>query len=145
MQNKTEKYILRKNILIWVLLFIWHFLLLADGQRQELNLGGSASRHCFYDLTPSSQYQISIYTQMQEMEGPSVSITDMTRMYACFYSQKGKIGFKTHSSIMTPSYLSPVPPSSLYPLSAMHLSQLCKMFFLKLPFSQSCFYLSLRR
>uniref|UniRef100_A0A3B3VJQ0 Collagen type XIV alpha 1 chain n=1 Tax=Poecilia latipinna TaxID=48699 RepID=A0A3B3VJQ0_9TELE len=49
-----------------------------NGQRQELNLGGSASRHCFYDLTPSSQYQISIYTQMQEMEGPSVSITDMT-------------------------------------------------------------------
>ncbi|MEQ2289340.1 hypothetical protein AMECASPLE_031948, partial [Ameca splendens] len=49
-----------------------------DGQRQELNLGGSASRHCFYDLTPSSQYQISVYTQMQEVEGPSVSITDMT-------------------------------------------------------------------
>ncbi|MED6243327.1 hypothetical protein ATANTOWER_018470, partial [Ataeniobius toweri] len=48
------------------------------GQRQELNLGGSASRHCFYDLTPSSQYQISVYTQMQEVEGPSVSITDMT-------------------------------------------------------------------
>ncbi|KAM4735746.1 collagen alpha-1(XIV) chain [Anableps anableps] len=49
-----------------------------NGQRQELNLGGLASRHCFYDLIPSSQYQISIYTQMQEMEGPSVSITDMT-------------------------------------------------------------------
>ncbi|XP_035987117.1 collagen alpha-1(XIV) chain isoform X1 [Fundulus heteroclitus] len=49
-----------------------------NGQRQEMNLGASASRHCFYDLTPSSQYQISIYTQMQEMEGPSVSITDMT-------------------------------------------------------------------
>ncbi|XP_047188643.1 collagen alpha-1(XIV) chain isoform X2 [Scophthalmus maximus] len=49
-----------------------------NGQRQELSLGGGASRRCFYDLTPSSQYQISVHTQMQEMEGPSVSITDMT-------------------------------------------------------------------
>ncbi|KAF3691727.1 Collagen alpha-1(XIV) chain Undulin Precursor [Channa argus] len=49
-----------------------------NGQRQEVSLGGSASRQCFYDLTPSSQYQISIQTQMQEVEGPSVSITEMT-------------------------------------------------------------------
>ncbi|XP_070822030.1 collagen alpha-1(XIV) chain isoform X1 [Chaetodon trifascialis] len=49
-----------------------------NGQKQEVSLGGGASRQCFYDLTPSSQYQISVHTQMQEMEGPSVSITDMT-------------------------------------------------------------------
>uniref|UniRef100_A0A3Q0RV02 Collagen type XIV alpha 1 chain n=1 Tax=Amphilophus citrinellus TaxID=61819 RepID=A0A3Q0RV02_AMPCI len=49
-----------------------------NGQRQEVRLGGGASRHCFYDLTPSSQYQISVHTQIQEMEGPAVSITDMT-------------------------------------------------------------------
>ncbi|XP_031709277.1 collagen alpha-1(XIV) chain isoform X4 [Anarrhichthys ocellatus] len=49
-----------------------------NGQRQEVSLGDGASRQCFYDLTPSSQYQISLHTQMQEMEGPSVSITDMT-------------------------------------------------------------------
>ncbi|XP_029359212.1 collagen alpha-1(XIV) chain-like isoform X2 [Echeneis naucrates] len=49
-----------------------------NSQRQEVSLGGSASRQCFYDLTPSSQYEISIQTEMQEMEGPSVSITDMT-------------------------------------------------------------------
>ncbi|KAM8871162.1 collagen alpha-1(XIV) chain isoform 2-T3 [Spinachia spinachia] len=49
-----------------------------NGQRQEVSLGGGASRQCFYDLTPSSQYQISIHTQMQQLEGPSVSITDMT-------------------------------------------------------------------
>uniref|UniRef100_A0A4W6CH24 Collagen type XIV alpha 1 chain n=1 Tax=Lates calcarifer TaxID=8187 RepID=A0A4W6CH24_LATCA len=55
---------------------ITHTLLL--DQRQEVSLGGGASRQCFYDLTPSSQYQISVHTQMQEMEGPSVSITDMT-------------------------------------------------------------------
>lgn len=59
----------------------WFF---ADGQRQEVNLGGAASRHCFYDLFPSSQYQISVHTQMQELEGPSVSITDMTRMLQMF-------------------------------------------------------------
>lgn len=51
-----------------------------------MSLGGGASRQCFYDLTPSSQYQISIRTQMQEMEGPSVSITDMTRMLQMFIS-----------------------------------------------------------
>ncbi|KAG7475312.1 collagen alpha-1(XIV) chain isoform X1 [Solea senegalensis] len=49
-----------------------------NGQRQEVSLGGGSSRQCFYDLTPGSQYQISVHTQMQEMEGPSVSITDMT-------------------------------------------------------------------
>uniref|UniRef100_A0A1A7ZHC7 Collagen, type XIV, alpha 1 n=1 Tax=Nothobranchius furzeri TaxID=105023 RepID=A0A1A7ZHC7_NOTFU len=49
-----------------------------NDQRQEVNLGGAASRQCFYDLTPSSQYQISIYTLTREMEGPSVSITEMT-------------------------------------------------------------------
>uniref|UniRef100_A0A8C7ZXP1 Collagen alpha-1(XIV) chain n=1 Tax=Oryzias sinensis TaxID=183150 RepID=A0A8C7ZXP1_9TELE len=56
--------------------FVFHFF--TDGQRQEVNLEGGASRHCFYDLTPSSQYQISIYTQVQDMEGPPVSITEMT-------------------------------------------------------------------
>ncbi|XP_053700196.1 collagen alpha-1(XIV) chain isoform X1 [Synchiropus splendidus] len=49
-----------------------------NGQRQEVSVGGGASRQCFYDLTPSSQYQITIHTQMQEMEGPPVSVTDMT-------------------------------------------------------------------
>uniref|UniRef100_A0AAX7TD02 Collagen, type XIV, alpha 1a n=1 Tax=Astatotilapia calliptera TaxID=8154 RepID=A0AAX7TD02_ASTCA len=56
-----------------------------NGQRQEVRLGGGASRHCFYDLTPSSQYQISVHAQIQETEGPSVSITDMTRMLGLFY------------------------------------------------------------
>ncbi|XP_051263071.1 collagen alpha-1(XIV) chain-like [Dicentrarchus labrax] len=49
-----------------------------NGQKQEVSLGGGASRQCFYDLTPGSQYQISVHTQMQEMEGPPVSFTDMT-------------------------------------------------------------------
>ncbi|KAG7235269.1 hypothetical protein INR49_002875 [Caranx melampygus] len=49
-----------------------------NGQRQEVSLGGGSSRQCFYDLTPSSQYEISVHTQMQELEGASVSITDMT-------------------------------------------------------------------
>ncbi|XP_034552837.1 collagen alpha-1(XIV) chain isoform X1 [Notolabrus celidotus] len=49
-----------------------------NGQKQELRLGGQASRQCFFDLTPSSQYQISIHTQLQDMEGPIISVTDMT-------------------------------------------------------------------
>uniref|UniRef100_A0A7N5ZQQ9 Collagen, type XIV, alpha 1a n=1 Tax=Anabas testudineus TaxID=64144 RepID=A0A7N5ZQQ9_ANATE len=55
-----------------------HSHLPSNGQRQEVSLGGGASRQCFYDLSPSSQYQISVHTQLQEMEGPPVSITDMT-------------------------------------------------------------------
>lgn len=51
----------------------------ADSQRQEVSVGGGASRHCFYDLFPSSQYEISIHAQMQGMEGPPISVTDMTR------------------------------------------------------------------
>ena len=50
-----------------------------------MSLGGGASRQCFYDLTPSSQYQISVHTQLQEMEGPSVSVTDMTSMLQMFH------------------------------------------------------------
>ncbi|XP_054636635.1 collagen alpha-1(XIV) chain isoform X3 [Dunckerocampus dactyliophorus] len=49
-----------------------------NSQRQEVSLGGGASRQCFYDLVPSSQYEISVHAQMQEMEGPPISITDMT-------------------------------------------------------------------
>nr|XP_046254827.1 collagen alpha-1(XIV) chain-like isoform X2 [Scatophagus argus]XP_046254828.1 collagen alpha-1(XIV) chain-like isoform X2 [Scatophagus argus]XP_046254829.1 collagen alpha-1(XIV) chain-like isoform X2 [Scatophagus argus] len=49
-----------------------------NGQKQEVSVRGGTSRQCFYDLTPGSQYQISVHTQMQEMEGPSVSVTDMT-------------------------------------------------------------------
>ncbi|XP_077577231.1 collagen alpha-1(XIV) chain isoform X2 [Stigmatopora nigra] len=49
-----------------------------NSQRQEVSLESATSRQCFFDLFPSSQYEISIYTQMQEMEGPPVSITDMT-------------------------------------------------------------------
>ena len=82
--------------LIWVLLLLtWtsviasHSLfcgLLADGQKQEVSLGGGASRQCFYDLTPSSQYQISIHTQLPEKEGPSISITNTTSTLQVFHN-----------------------------------------------------------
>uniref|UniRef100_A0A8C6WUD5 Collagen type XIV alpha 1 chain n=1 Tax=Neogobius melanostomus TaxID=47308 RepID=A0A8C6WUD5_9GOBI len=49
-----------------------------NGQRQELSLGGGSSRQCFFDLTPSTQYEISVLTQLQEQQGPAVTITDMT-------------------------------------------------------------------
>ena len=53
----------------------------ADRQRQEVSLGGGASRQCFHDLTPSSQYEISVHTRIRELEGPAVSVTDMTSIH----------------------------------------------------------------
>lgn len=80
------------------------FVSVSDGQRQEVSLGGGASRHCFYDLTPSSQYQISVYTQLQDIEGPPESITDMT----CRSSQSAPVlSFyrSTHRILCLPSLL----------------------------------------
>ncbi|XP_041941676.1 collagen alpha-1(XIV) chain isoform X3 [Alosa sapidissima] len=49
-----------------------------NGHRQEESVAGSASRHCFHDLLPNTQYQISHYSQLQGMEGPAVTTTDTT-------------------------------------------------------------------
>uniref|UniRef100_A0AAZ3P740 Collagen, type XIV, alpha 1a n=1 Tax=Oncorhynchus tshawytscha TaxID=74940 RepID=A0AAZ3P740_ONCTS len=54
---------------------------LLNGQKQEVSVGGSASRQCFYDLTPNSQYKISVSTQLQDMEGPAVTTITTTRRY----------------------------------------------------------------
>uniref|UniRef100_A0A0P6JDH5 Collagen alpha-1(XIV) chain n=1 Tax=Heterocephalus glaber TaxID=10181 RepID=A0A0P6JDH5_HETGA len=50
-----------------------------DTQKQESTVGGGTNRHCFYGLQPDSEYKISIYTKLQELEGPSVSIVEKTR------------------------------------------------------------------
>ncbi|KPP78684.1 collagen alpha-1(XIV) chain-like [Scleropages formosus] len=50
-----------------------------DGQEQEVSLGAGTSRHCFYHLSPNSQYKISVYTQFEDTEGPAVTILDKTR------------------------------------------------------------------
>ncbi|KAM8785024.1 collagen alpha-1(XIV) chain isoform 1-T1 [Rhynchonycteris naso] len=50
-----------------------------DTQKQESTVGGGTNRHCFYRLQPDSQYKISVYTKLQEIEGPSVSIMEKTR------------------------------------------------------------------
>lgn len=55
------------------------FVLIIDAQKQESTLGGGTNRHCFYGLQPDSEYKISVYTKLQEMEGPSVSIMGKTR------------------------------------------------------------------
>ncbi|XP_029421710.1 collagen alpha-1(XIV) chain [Nannospalax galili] len=52
---------------------------LQDAQTQESTLGGGVNRHCFYGLQPDSDYKISVYTKLQEIEGPSVSIMQKTR------------------------------------------------------------------
>lgn len=55
------------------------FALIVDTQTQESTLGGGVNRHCFYGLQPDSEYKISVYTKLQEIEGPSVSILQRTR------------------------------------------------------------------
>ncbi|RLW13007.1 hypothetical protein DV515_00000503 [Chloebia gouldiae] len=51
---------------------------LEDGKKQEVNLGGGTPRHCFFELMPGTKYKISVHTQLQELEGPAVSITETT-------------------------------------------------------------------
>ncbi|XP_073535930.1 collagen alpha-1(XIV) chain isoform X1 [Phyllobates terribilis] len=51
---------------------------LRDGSKQEANLAGGTSRHCFYELLPNSRYRITVYAQIQDSEGPGVSITETT-------------------------------------------------------------------
>ncbi|PIO40647.1 hypothetical protein AB205_0111560, partial [Aquarana catesbeiana] len=52
---------------------------LQDGSKQEAVLASGTSRHCFYELMPNSRYRITMYAQMQEAEGPGVSIVETTR------------------------------------------------------------------
>lgn len=52
---------------------------LQDTQAQESTVGGGVNRHCFYGLQPDSEYKISVYTKLQEIEGPSVSIMQKTQ------------------------------------------------------------------
>ncbi|XP_063780520.1 collagen alpha-1(XIV) chain [Pseudophryne corroboree] len=51
---------------------------LQDGSKQEALLPSGTSRHCFYELMPNSRYRITVYAQMQEAEGPGVSIMETT-------------------------------------------------------------------
>ncbi|OWK64042.1 Collagen alpha-1(XIV) chain [Lonchura striata] len=51
---------------------------LEDGKKQEVNLGGGTPRHCFFELMPGTKYKISVHTQLQELEGPAVSIMETT-------------------------------------------------------------------
>ena len=52
--------------------------------KARITLGGGTNRHCFYGLQPDSEYKISVYTKLQEMEGPSVSVTGKTRKSKAF-------------------------------------------------------------
>ncbi|KAH0617470.1 hypothetical protein JD844_015746 [Phrynosoma platyrhinos] len=51
---------------------------LADGTTGEVLVGGGTPRHCFFELIPDTEYKISVYTQLQEIEGPGVSIMETT-------------------------------------------------------------------
>uniref|UniRef100_A0A3Q3WT58 Uncharacterized protein n=1 Tax=Mola mola TaxID=94237 RepID=A0A3Q3WT58_MOLML len=50
-----------------------------SGQRQETKLSGGASRHCFNNLKPNTQYRVSVFAQLQDgTEGPAVTATEKT-------------------------------------------------------------------
>ncbi|XP_057195961.1 collagen alpha-1(XIV) chain isoform X2 [Triplophysa rosa] len=49
-----------------------------SGKKQEVRLGGGASRHCFFDLYPNTPCKISVYTLSQDMEGPEVTTMAVT-------------------------------------------------------------------
>uniref|UniRef100_A0A8C9TLM8 Collagen type XIV alpha 1 chain n=1 Tax=Scleropages formosus TaxID=113540 RepID=A0A8C9TLM8_SCLFO len=51
---------------------------LLNGHKQEVTLGGGASQHCFYNLSPNTQYKISVYAQLQDLEGPAVTFPTTT-------------------------------------------------------------------
>ncbi|XP_062266177.1 collagen alpha-1(XIV) chain isoform X1 [Platichthys flesus] len=52
---------------------------LLNGQKQETKLSGGASRHCFNNLKPNTQYKISVYAQLQDgSEGPAVTAVEKT-------------------------------------------------------------------
>ncbi|CDQ57389.1 unnamed protein product [Oncorhynchus mykiss] len=83
-----------------------------DGYKQEAKLGGGTTRHCFNDLTANTQYKISVYAQLQDTEGPAVSITEKTCRCSlqqllsvhstialqptCYYAQKGSLFLVHH-------------------------------------------------
>uniref|UniRef100_A0A803U1M9 Collagen type XIV alpha 1 chain n=1 Tax=Anolis carolinensis TaxID=28377 RepID=A0A803U1M9_ANOCA len=68
----------------------------ADGTTEEVLVGGGTSRHCFFELIPGTEYKISVHTQLQEIEGPGVSILEMT------------LPFPTEPPL-TPSTTTPLP------------------------------------
>ncbi|XP_072906324.1 collagen alpha-1(XIV) chain isoform X2 [Hemitrygon akajei] len=51
---------------------------LQGGKKEEVIVDGGTSRHCFYDLIPNTKYKISVYAQLQEIEGPAMSILEAT-------------------------------------------------------------------
>ncbi|KAF7653979.1 hypothetical protein LDENG_00076160 [Lucifuga dentata] len=52
---------------------------LLNGQQQETKLSGGASRHCFNNLKPNTQYKINVFAQLQDgTEGPAVTVSDRT-------------------------------------------------------------------
>ena len=55
-----------------------YFFFIPDGKKQEVNLGGGVPRHCFFELMPGTEYKISVHAQLQEIEGPAVSIMETT-------------------------------------------------------------------
>ncbi|XP_038600848.1 collagen alpha-1(XIV) chain isoform X2 [Tachyglossus aculeatus] len=73
---------------------------LQDRQKQETALGGGMARHCFFELQPNTEYKISVYTQLQDIEGPSVSTVEKTLP---FPTQPPAISSTTAASTIPPA------------------------------------------
>ncbi|XP_067904374.1 collagen alpha-1(XIV) chain-like isoform X2 [Heterodontus francisci] len=51
---------------------------LKDGKTQESSLHTGIDKYCFRLLFPNTQYKITVYTRLQDMEGPAVSVLQAT-------------------------------------------------------------------
>uniref|UniRef100_UPI00398F75D5 collagen alpha-1(XIV) chain-like n=1 Tax=Pristiophorus japonicus TaxID=55135 RepID=UPI00398F75D5 len=49
-----------------------------DGKTQENTLHAGIDKYCFRLLFPNTQYKITVYTRLQEMEGPAASVIQST-------------------------------------------------------------------
>lgn len=45
---------------------------------QEITVRGSETSHCFTDLSPETDYSVTVFVQTPNLEGPGVSVKERT-------------------------------------------------------------------
>lgn len=50
----------------------------SKGRAQEITVRGSESSNCFDGLSPDTLYNVTVYTQTPNMEGPGVGVKERT-------------------------------------------------------------------
>ncbi|XP_043922855.1 collagen alpha-1(XIV) chain isoform X2 [Protopterus annectens] len=79
---------------------------LADGKKKEVTIGGGTSEYCFYELSPNTKYKMSVFSQLQDFEGPAVSIIE--------------------STLMVPTQPPTTPPTTPFPSTIPPAKEVCK-------------------